>query len=60
MTMPNSAGCLQGHPSDVRQIYESLVALGVTVNPNPMSGKNYPYKPQGIAAVELVDYPYKE
>lgn len=59
MTMPNSAGCLQGHPSEVRRIYETLVSIGVTVNENPFSGKDYPFKPQGIAVVELVDYPYQ-
>lgn len=53
--MPNSAGCIHGHPADVEQIYKKLVALGVTVNDNTFSGKNYPYKPQGIGVIELMD-----
>ena len=54
-TMPNSAGCLHGHPTDVEKVYELLVDLGVTINDNPFSGKNYPYKPQGVAVVELIE-----
>lgn len=52
--MPNSSGCVHAHPSDVEQIYHLLLAQGVVVRENPFSGKNYPYKPQGIAVVELV------
>jgi hypothetical protein len=55
MTMPNSAGCLHSHPANVEIIYKTLVGLGVKVNPNPFSGKNYPYTPQGIAVIELID-----
>ncbi len=51
MPMPNSSGCLHAHPEDVERIYKALVAIGVQVNENPFSGKNYPYKPQGIAVV---------
>eukprot|EP00286_Rhodomonas_abbreviata_P013550 CAMPEP_0181325716 /NCGR_PEP_ID=MMETSP1101-20121128/21086_1 /TAXON_ID=46948 /ORGANISM="Rhodomonas abbreviata, Strain Caron Lab Isolate" /LENGTH=280 /DNA_ID=CAMNT_0023434067 /DNA_START=205 /DNA_END=1047 /DNA_ORIENTATION=- len=53
--MPNSSGCLHAHPSDVERIYSLLVGLGVEVRENPFSGKDYPYKPQGIAVIELVD-----
>lgn len=56
MPMPNSAGCLHAHPEDVERVFKILTTqLGVTVNNNPFSGKNYPFKPQGIAVVELVD-----
>jgi hypothetical protein len=55
MDMPNSSGCIHGHPEDVEQIYEILLAQGVKVNPNTYSGKNYPYKPQGVGVIELVD-----
>lgn len=56
MNMPNSAGCHHSHPIYVEAIYKILtVELGVIVNDNPFSGKDYPYKPQGIAVVELVD-----
>jgi peptidoglycan hydrolase-like protein with peptidoglycan-binding domain len=54
-TMPNSAGCIHSHPNDVYRLYMELTALGVVANPNTFSGKNYPYKPQGIAVIELQD-----
>lgn len=53
--MPNSSGCLHGHPEDVERVYQLLLGLGVVVNPNTYSGQNYPYKPQGVAVVQLVD-----
>ncbi|RYH32750.1 hypothetical protein EON65_00180 [archaeon] len=53
--MPNSSGCVHGHPNDVEKIANILASLGVKANTNTFSGKNYPYKPQGIAVVELVD-----
>lgn len=53
--MPNSSGCIHGHPSDVERIATLLSKLGVKANTNPYSGKNYPYKPQGIAVVEYID-----
>jgi hypothetical protein len=55
MDMPNSAGCIHAHPEDVERIYQLLVAQGVEVRDNPFSGKNYPYKPQGVGVVELID-----
>lgn len=54
--MPNSSGCIHAHPADVEAIYNILTQkLGVKVNENTFSGKNYPYKPQGIGVIELVD-----
>lgn len=53
--MPNSSGCVHGHPDDVEKIYNILLSLGVVVHDNPYSGKNYPYKCQGIAVVEQMD-----
>lgn len=53
--MPNSSGCIHSHPESVQKIYETLIAQGVVVNPNTYSGKNYPYKPQGIAVIEYID-----
>jgi len=56
MNMPNSSGCIHAPPDAVEAIYLALVnKLGVTVNNNTFSGKNYPYKCQGIVAIELVD-----
>lgn len=54
MDMPNSAGCLHAHPNSVERIYKALVSIGVTVNENPFSGKDYPFTPQGIMVVTLV------
>lgn len=53
--MPNSAGCIHGHPADVEKIYSILVSIGVEVRDNTFSGKNYPYKPQGVGVIELID-----
>ena len=54
MTMPNSDGCLHLHPEDIERIYRELMSIGVTVNDNPFSGKDYPFKPQGVAVIYLV------
>jgi hypothetical protein len=35
----------------VEKIYKELLALGVVVNENPFSGRNYPFSPQGIAVI---------
>jgi hypothetical protein len=53
--MPNSSGCIHAHPNDVERIYTILTGLGVEVRENPFSGKNYPYKPQGVGVIELID-----
>ncbi|CAE7473541.1 unnamed protein product [Symbiodinium microadriaticum] len=52
--MPNSAGCVHSHPEHVERIYQALVKLGVTVNENPFSGKEYPFKPQGIGVIQYI------
>jgi hypothetical protein len=54
MSMPNSAGCIHSHPESVEKISTILQSIGVKANTNTYSGKNYPYKPQGIAVVELI------
>ena len=54
MQMPNSAGCMHAHPSDLDSLNQIVMQrLGVQVNPNPFSGKDYPYKPQGIISMPL-------
>jgi hypothetical protein len=55
MTMPNSNGCMHIHPSDIERIYKKLVSIGVTVNDNTFSGKDYPYAPQGVAFIVQQD-----
>lgn len=51
--MPNSDGCLHGHPEDVEGVWNSLVDLGVEVHENPFSSIDYPYETQGIISVFL-------
>lgn len=53
--MPNSSGCIHAHPDSVKRVYELLVNLGVQIRENTFSGKNYPYKPQGIGVFEVID-----
>jgi len=53
--MPNSHGCIHCHPTDIEAIWHILVGLGVKVNPNTFGKLPYPYKPQGLLSVELVD-----
>jgi hypothetical protein len=53
--MPNSSGGIHAHPSDIERIWMILVDLGVEVRDNPYTGKNYPYKPQGVGVIELID-----
>jgi hypothetical protein len=40
---------------DIKAIYELLTSLGVVARDNPFKGKDYPYTPQGLCAIELVD-----
>jgi hypothetical protein len=55
-TMPNSQGCIHGHPDDIRNVWEILVnQCNVEVRPNPYGQQPYPYKPQGIASIEQVN-----
>jgi hypothetical protein len=53
--MPNSAGCVHSHPEHIERIYKALVSIGVSVNENTFSGKDYPYKPQGIAVIQSIN-----
>jgi peptidoglycan hydrolase-like protein with peptidoglycan-binding domain len=55
MDMPNSSGCLHAHPSDIERIASILTSMGVVANPNPFSGKNYPYRVQGVGVIERID-----
>jgi len=51
MAMPNSDGCMHGHPADIEAVWRDLVDLGVKVHENPFSSVNYPYAPQGLVSV---------
>ena len=55
MDMPNSEGCVHAWPHSIDTIWQLLVKLGVQVRPNTDGKLPYPYQPQGILSVELVD-----
>eukprot|EP00753_Platysulcus_tardus_P020303 PLAT7948.2.p1 GENE.PLAT7948.2~~PLAT7948.2.p1 ORF type:complete len:315 (+),score=101.41 PLAT7948.2:72-947(+) len=55
MEMPNSHGCIHAHPDDIRDVWKILVSLGVQVHKNVGGEVPYPYKPQGVIVVELVE-----
>jgi len=54
MDMPNSAGCIHGHPEDIDKVWQILVELGVKIRKNTGPGQPYPYKPQGLMSIEQV------
>jgi len=54
--MPNSAGCVHSYLPDIKAIWQLLVSkCGVVVRNNTNGKTPYPYKPQGIASVFVVD-----
>lgn len=54
--MPNSLGCMHCSPKDMETVVNILVnKLGVKVNENPFGRLPYPYKPQGLIAIEQID-----
>ena len=55
MDMPNSAGCVHTWPMHVAKIWHAVVQLGGAVRKNTNGKTPYPFRPQGIASVYLVD-----
>eukprot|EP01112_Ceratiomyxa_fruticulosa_P007793 TRINITY_DN2027_c0_g1_i2.p1 TRINITY_DN2027_c0_g1~~TRINITY_DN2027_c0_g1_i2.p1 ORF type:complete len:290 (-),score=60.66 TRINITY_DN2027_c0_g1_i2:111-980(-) len=53
--MPNSHGCIHGFPLDIKYVWQALVENGVVVRNNTFGQLPYPYKPQGILSIELLD-----
>eukprot|EP00054_Salpingoeca_dolichothecata_P004044 m.29260 g.29260 ORF g.29260 m.29260 type:complete len:290 (-) comp14310_c0_seq1:384-1253(-) len=53
--MPNSEGCIHSWPENIKKISEILPQLGVQMHKNPGGALPYPYKPQGIISVYMVD-----
>jgi hypothetical protein len=53
--MPNSLGCIHAWPESIYTVWQLLVGMGVEVRNNTDGVLPYPYKPQGLIAVELVD-----
>ena len=54
--MPNSEGCIHAYLDSVENTYRAVLKISVEVRENLFSGKDYPYKPQGIAIVEPIDW----
>eukprot|EP01084_Bolivina_argentea_P312658 541313_1 len=53
--MPNSDGCIHISPQALQTINDIVTKqLGVVVNNNTFSGKDYPYKPQGIISIQQI------
>jgi len=55
MPMPNSHGCIHAHPTDIKDIWDLLVSMGVEVRNNTFGKLPYPYPTQGILSIEQID-----
>jgi hypothetical protein len=53
--MPRSHGCIHSYPHDILTIYNILTAIGVQMNKNPGGVRPYPFKPQGVISITLID-----
>ncbi|KAM9953386.1 hypothetical protein ACTFIW_006737 [Dictyostelium discoideum] len=54
--MPNSHGCVHGHPSDIDQVQTILsTQLNVAIRQNTYGAMPYTHQPQGILSIELID-----
>lgn len=53
--MPNSSGCIHVHPEDQATVTSILATIGVIANENPFGTLPYPYAPQGLLSVEVLD-----
>ena len=54
-SFPNSEGCIHTAPTTVHRVWQTLAGMGVQVRDNPFGKLPYPYKPQGLLSIELVD-----
>ncbi len=52
--MPNSNGCIHGHPDAIKGVWKALVGIGVEVRQNTFGKLPYPYKSQGLLSVEEI------
>lgn len=55
MSMPNSEGCIHAWPQEIDTIAKTLKALGVVAHKNTNGKLPYPYRPQGLLSIYLVD-----
>ncbi|KNC55292.1 uncharacterized protein AMSG_10933 [Thecamonas trahens ATCC 50062] len=56
LPLPNSHGCVHSWPADIKQVWQILVNdLGVVVHNNTFGKLPYPYKPQGLLSIAIVD-----
>ena len=55
--MPDSDGCVHGHPTDVKTVADILRsnAVGAVAHKNVGGVVPYPYIPQGLLSIEQVD-----
>ena len=53
--MPDSAGCIHSWPENIERVYKALVSIGVKIRPNTNGKIPYPYRPQGLLSVELIE-----
>jgi hypothetical protein len=56
--MPDSHGCIHGWPEDIKKVSDILVnQLNVQVRENPFGKLPYPYKPQGLLSIWIMQNP---
>ena len=55
--MPDSEGCVHGHPKDVQKLASILKSpkIGAVAHINKGGVLPYPYQPQGLLSIEQVD-----
>ncbi|KAN0050108.1 hypothetical protein ACTA71_003211 [Dictyostelium dimigraforme] len=54
--MPNSHGCVHGHPTDIDQVQTILsTQLNVAIRQNTYGAMPYTHQPQGILSIDLID-----
>ena len=49
------SGCIHSWPESIKEVWQTLVSLGVDVRPNTDGKLPYPYKPQGLLSIQLMD-----
>jgi peptidoglycan hydrolase-like protein with peptidoglycan-binding domain len=55
LEMPDSHGCIHSYWENISSIADTLRQLGVEARPNTNGAMPYPYEPQGLLSVEVVD-----
>ncbi|EGC30978.1 hypothetical protein DICPUDRAFT_157221 [Dictyostelium purpureum] len=56
LPMPNSHGCVHGHPTDIDAVQTILTEkLGIQIRNNTFTAVPYLHQPQGILSIELIE-----